>query len=99
MSGGGLCFGYDLVPGQTGTRRIDEAEAAVVRRIVEEYAAGRSPRVIASRLNQEDVPGPSAGRGARLQSAATSPAAPASSTTSSISAGASGTGSALSRTR
>jgi site-specific DNA recombinase len=58
MSGGGLCYGYDLVPGQTGARRIDQAEAAVVRRIFEAYAAGRSPRRIAMQLNKEDIPGP-----------------------------------------
>ena len=58
MSGGGICYGYDLVPGQTGARRIDEAEAATVRRIFEEYAAGRSPRAIATQLNTEGVPGP-----------------------------------------
>jgi len=58
MSGGGICYGYDLVPGQTGARKIDEAEAAIVRRIFDEYAAGRSPRAIAMQLNKERVPGP-----------------------------------------
>jgi len=58
MSGGGICYGYDLVPGQTGVRNIDEAEAAIVRRILEEYAAGRSPRAIAQQLNKDGVPGP-----------------------------------------
>jgi site-specific DNA recombinase len=58
MSGGGLCYGYDLVPGQTGARRIDEAEAGIVRRIFEAYAAGLSPRKIAMQLNKEGVPGP-----------------------------------------
>jgi DNA invertase Pin-like site-specific DNA recombinase len=58
MSGGGLCYGYDLVPGQSGARRIDEAEAAIVRRIFEEYAAGRSRRAIALQLNKDGVPGP-----------------------------------------
>ena len=58
MSGGGLCYGYDLVPGQTGARRINEAEASIVRRIFHEYAAGRRPRSIATRLNKEGVPGP-----------------------------------------
>jgi site-specific DNA recombinase len=58
MSGGGLCYGYDLVAGQTGARRIDQAEARVVRRIFEEYAAGRSPRKIAMQLNKEGMPGP-----------------------------------------
>jgi site-specific DNA recombinase len=58
MSGGGICYGYDLVPGQTGARKINEAEAAVVRRIYEEYAAGRSPRAIAMGLNKDSIPGP-----------------------------------------
>ena len=58
MSGGGICYGYDLVPGQTGARKINEAEAAVAVRILEEYAAGRSPRKIAMQLNKERVPGP-----------------------------------------
>jgi site-specific DNA recombinase len=47
MSGGGICYGYELIPGQTGARKINETEAAVVVRIFEEYAAGRSPRAIA----------------------------------------------------
>jgi site-specific DNA recombinase len=58
MSGGGICYGYDLVPGQTGARCIDHAEAAVVIRIFEAYVAGRSPRSIAMQLNKEGVPGP-----------------------------------------
>src|SRR6266478_4785712 len=53
-SGGGLCFGYDVereldARGEPihGGRRINEAEAAVVRRIFTEFATGRSPRAIA----------------------------------------------------
>jgi DNA invertase Pin-like site-specific DNA recombinase len=64
MSGGGSCYGYDLVPGQTGARKVNEAEAAVVIRIFEEYAAGRSPRAIAMGLNKDGIPGPR-GRGWR----------------------------------
>src|SRR5690348_12297160 len=44
-SGGGLCFGYDVVREQNasgeaspGARKINEAEAAVVRRIFADYA-------------------------------------------------------------
>ena len=37
----------DGVP-ERGVRRIDAAEAAIVRRIFTEYAAGRSPKAIAS---------------------------------------------------
>ena len=41
-----------------GARRIDEAEAEVVRRIFRLFAAGMSPRAIARTLNAEGVPGP-----------------------------------------
>jgi len=58
MSGGGNCYGYDLVPGQTGARKINAAQAAVVVRIFEAYAAGRSPQAITAQLNKEKVPGP-----------------------------------------
>jgi DNA invertase Pin-like site-specific DNA recombinase len=64
-SGGGLCYGYDVEPqldarGEPvhGGRLINEAEAAVVRRIFAEFAAGRSPRAIAVGLNRDLVPGP-----------------------------------------
>ena len=65
-SGGGLCYGYDVVKttdaaGEPvrGERRVDEAEAAIVRRVFREFATGVSPRAIARRLNEEGVPGPS----------------------------------------
>ncbi len=65
-SGGGLCYGYDVVrttdaAGEPvrGGRRIDEGEAAIVRRVFREFAAGVGPRAIARRLNDEGVPGPS----------------------------------------
>jgi site-specific DNA recombinase len=57
MSGGGICYGYDLVPGQPGVRRINQAQAAVVVRIYKEYAVGRSPQAITAQLNKERVPG------------------------------------------
>ncbi len=64
-SGGGLCFGYDVVrraaaSGEPlrGERRINETEAAIVRRIFREFTQGRSPRAIAQSLNKEGVPGP-----------------------------------------
>ena len=67
-SGGGNSYGYDVVRGVgpdgqplTGERRINAQEAAIVRRIFEDYAAGVSPRAIAKRLNAEGVPGPSGG--------------------------------------
>jgi site-specific DNA recombinase len=64
-AGGGLCYGYDVVKrtdseGEPvrGERKINEAEAAVVRRIFLEFAMGRSPRAIATDLNQDGIPGP-----------------------------------------
>ena len=62
---GGLSYGYRVIrsfdaAGEPvrGHRSIDAAEAAVIGRIFSEYAAGRSPRVIAQALNREGVPGP-----------------------------------------
>ena len=57
-SGGGISYGYAVVPGDVGTRRVVEAEAEVVRRIFRDYAGGRSPRAIARALNAEGIPGP-----------------------------------------
>jgi site-specific DNA recombinase len=63
--GGGLCYGYDVVKrtdseGEPvrGERRINDAEAVVVRRIFREFAAGKSPRAIATDLNRDGIPGP-----------------------------------------
>ena len=65
-SGGGLCYGYDVVKAFDGTgdpvrggRAINETEAEVVRRVFREFAAGTSPRAIARRLNGEGISGPS----------------------------------------
>jgi site-specific DNA recombinase len=56
---GGLCYGYDVVRefderGQVdaGRRRINAEQAAVVVRIYEQYAAGRSPKSIAIEINR-----------------------------------------------
>jgi site-specific DNA recombinase len=64
-SGGGRCFGYDIVQSVDrsgkpvhGERRINQIEAVIVRRIFEEFAKGRSPRVIAGALNKETIFGP-----------------------------------------
>jgi site-specific DNA recombinase len=64
-AGGGLCYGYDVVKrfnseGEPirGERKINEAEAIIVRRIFREFALGRSPRAIATDLNKDSVPGP-----------------------------------------
>ena len=87
LSGGGLCYGYDLLPGETGVRRINESEAKVVRSIFRDYAAGQSPRAIARKLNEKGVSrARRADHGAIRQSAATLRAVPGSSTTSSMSA-------------
>ena len=60
---GGKAYGYDVVieakgGDGAGGRRINEAEAAIVPRIFAEFAAGRSPREIAKRLNLAQIPGP-----------------------------------------
>ncbi len=59
---GGLCYGYQVVrelgvDGQieAGRRRIDPGQADVVRRIMTEYVAGRSPRAIAAGLNADGI--------------------------------------------
>jgi site-specific DNA recombinase len=46
------------VPGKPGELSIDEAEAAIVRRIFAEFIAGRTPRAIAAALNADGVPPP-----------------------------------------
>ncbi len=65
-SGGGLCYGYDVVKSFDGAgepvrggRTVNEAEAEVVRRVFREFAGGVSPRAIARRLNGEGISGPS----------------------------------------
>jgi len=64
-SGGGNSYGYDVVKrvaedGEPvrGERQINPQQAAIVRRIFAEYAAGSSPKVIARALNREKVSGP-----------------------------------------
>lgn len=65
---GGISYGYRKVvrlgadgEPERGLREVCEAEAAIVRRIFAEYAAGCSPRAIVARLNAERVPGPRGG--------------------------------------
>ncbi|MGY0794201.1 recombinase family protein [Azospirillum argentinense] len=67
-SAGGRCYGYDVVHAfgpdglpVHGQRRINEAEAAVVRRVFRDYATGLSPKRIALALNAEGIPAPSGG--------------------------------------
>lgn len=59
LAGAGLCYGYDVVrcndaAGQPMRRErsINEAEAKIVRRIFHDFAAGKSPRAIALKLNR-----------------------------------------------
>lgn len=68
LAAGGLSYGYDPVRelderGEVsrGRRRINEAEAAVIRRIFADYVAGVSVYEITRRLNVEGVPAPGAG--------------------------------------
>ena len=65
-SGGGICYGYDVVKSFDGSgdpvrggRTVNETEAEVVRRVFREFASGASPRAIARRLNGEGISGPS----------------------------------------
>ncbi|MBI4486886.1 MAG: recombinase family protein [Acidobacteria bacterium] len=63
-AGGGLCYGHRVLRRfengevMTGEREIVEEEAAVVRRIFRDYAAGASPKQICKALNKERIPGP-----------------------------------------
>jgi site-specific DNA recombinase len=64
-SAGGRCYGYrvsrPIAPNgeqARGEREIDAPEAAVVRRIFEEFVVGKSPRAIARQLNAECIAGP-----------------------------------------
>ena len=72
-SAGGLCYGYRAVQlssdqsgeqdlGQRGRRVIDATEAAVIKRIFQEYADGKSPKAIAVGLNDDAIPGPRGGK-------------------------------------
>jgi site-specific DNA recombinase len=64
-SAGGRAYGYEVVKQRDangepirGLRRINEDEAAIVRRIFEAFRSGRSPRSIARALNAERISGP-----------------------------------------
>ncbi len=65
-SGGGHAYGYDVVKRFNaagdpvrGERTINPAQAAIVTRIFEHYAAGQSPLRIAVALNKDNIPNPS----------------------------------------
>lgn len=65
---GGSCCGYTLDRKSDGSGRkytvaiVNEAEAPIVRRIYDEFLAGRGLKQIAHRLNDEGIAAPSAGR-------------------------------------
>jgi site-specific DNA recombinase len=59
LATGSRIYGYRSAPG--GAIEIVEAEAAIVRRILIDFAAGLSTRDIAAALNAEGVPGPRGG--------------------------------------
>lgn len=61
----GLAYGYRMANridangrAVRGLREVDAEQAAVVRRVFQEYAGGISPRRIAERLNADGIPGP-----------------------------------------
>jgi site-specific DNA recombinase len=61
LHAGGRCFGYRLLPAADGNGRrpvVNEAEAAIVRRIFEMSLAGVSYKKIAGQLNREGIPSP-----------------------------------------
>ncbi|KXV22452.1 resolvase, partial [Acetobacter malorum] len=67
-SGGGLCYGYDVIRQRDtrgeaicGERAINVEQANIVRRIFRDYADGKSPKAIALSLNAEGHHGPLSG--------------------------------------
>lgn len=61
---GGKSYGYDVVreDDDRGQRRINSAEADVIRRIFCEYVSGKGPLAIVRDLNRESIPGPTGRR-------------------------------------
>ena len=64
-SAGGNSYGYAVIRSfaadggvSAGDREIKADEAEIVHRVFQEFATGKSPRVIAHALNKEQVPGP-----------------------------------------
>lgn len=63
---GGLSYGYEAIRSEfdhngepvRGLRKINDVDAAVVRRIFKEFAAGRSPKAIAKQLNADGIDSP-----------------------------------------
>jgi site-specific DNA recombinase len=70
LAAGGRSYGYEVLKEigadgeiMRGRRRINETEAAVVRRIFADYVAGVSPFTIARQLNAEGVPSAQGAKG------------------------------------
>jgi len=59
---GGRAYGYRTILGRPGELEIIEEQAAVVRRIMKDYAEGYTAREIAGRLNREKIAPPSGAR-------------------------------------
>ena len=59
---GGRVYGYRSIPGRRGELEVDPDQAAVVRRIFQEYTCGRTPRDIARDLTHEGLLSPRGGR-------------------------------------
>jgi DNA invertase Pin-like site-specific DNA recombinase len=55
---GGRAYGYRPILGKPGELEIVDDEAAIIRRIFAEYAAGKMPRAICAALNAEGVKPP-----------------------------------------
>ncbi|MFI5307573.1 MAG: recombinase family protein [Polyangiales bacterium] len=70
MHTGGRVFGYRSTPAPDGSGRkrleVDDAQAAIVRRIFTEYVAGNAMRAIAERLNGDGIESPRRGRWTHL---------------------------------
>jgi site-specific DNA recombinase len=66
-AGGGVSFGYRIVRQfengvvSTGEREVVPEEAAIIRRIFNDYATGLSPKKIAKDLNRDGLRGPRGG--------------------------------------
>lgn len=58
---GPAAYGYDCVPGKPGEKVINKEEAQVIVRIFQEYASGKSPRLIAADLMKDKIPSPTGG--------------------------------------
>jgi hypothetical protein len=58
---GGLPYGYAPVPGRPGELTIEDAQADIVRRIFDEFLAGKSARAICIGLNRQGIASPRGG--------------------------------------